>query len=146
MHDIHVQLLSRQESQSPYNEYLYIVNTGGGDFELQRRVHATVGPVLNPPQRGTFFDSTGKRITPKTFEGSKILGYVDLDGQGSDHEYAFLERIIQTPLENDVLAFSAESIGIAKAFCDENGWTSCKGFSAAWQKLTNLVERKNNPT
>lgn len=130
-----IQLISRQEEASPYDEYLYLVDTGESVFELQRRVHDSVGPIQSIPQKNKFFNSKGKRIKPKTFEGSKILGYLDFDGLGDDNSYALLERIVQTPLDQDVIRFSASKLPIARQFCVTNGWDSCDGFKEAWAKV-----------
>lgn len=139
---IEIELLSRQESENPYQEYLYLVDCDGGDFELQRRVHESVGPIHDLPQRSAFYDSQGRRIKPDVFEGNKVIGYLDIDGLGKDYEYAFLERLVQTPFEDDVVMFDATTMGNAEKFCVTNGWRACDGFDVAWEQLKKVVRHR----
>lgn len=146
--DAAIQLISRQEVSSSYDEYLFLMKIGVDEFVLQRRVHDSVGPIQNIPQRNKFFSPSGQRIKPKIFEGSKILGYVDLDGLGGDNSYAYLERIVQTPLDQDVFSFSASQLAVAKDFCTANGWDSSDGFNEAWKKVKAKVKgtKTHKPT
>jgi hypothetical protein len=134
-----IELLRRQERQSPYDEFLYLVDLDGGEFSLQRRVHESVGPIHILPQRSAFYDSRGSRIEPDTFEGNRVIGYLDIDGVGKDYEYAVLERRVQTPFELDVVQFDATTIGNAKKFCITNGWSAWDGFDATWKQVESIA-------
>lgn len=67
------------------------------------------------------------------------------DGLGKDYEYAFLERRVQTPFEDDVLLFHAATVDDAKEFCVANRWSTCEGFEAAWKQLRKIVDSFNMP-